>query len=169
MDIEGLGIAVAEQLINAGLISSAGDLYYLKAEKVEKLDRMGKKSANNLIEEIENSKSRGLSRLLYALGIRQVGQKAAKVLAEYFGTLEATRYSKQYPDCARFIIKYKFGTVPVSIKKTEIVNGIIYDENLQKLKGINIPIYVMNEGFAGGPVIGSIKKALKELNKISDC
>ncbi len=86
----------------------------------------------------------------------------------YFGTLESTRYSKQYPDCSKFMIKYKFGYVPVSIKKTEIVSGVLYDESLQKLKGINVPIYIINEGYAGGPVIGSIKKALAELRKISD-
>ncbi len=89
MDIEGLGIAVAELLINSGLISSAGDLYYLEAEKLEKLERMGRRSAENLIAAIERSKSNDLSRLIYALGIRQVGQKAAKVLAEHFGSLEA--------------------------------------------------------------------------------
>jgi DNA ligase (NAD+) len=89
MDIDGMGIAVVELLINAGLIKSAGDLYYLKAENIEKLDRMGKKSSENLIAAIEKSKSNDLSRLIYALGIRQVGQKAAKVLSEHFGSLDA--------------------------------------------------------------------------------
>lgn len=89
MDIEGLGISVCESLINAGLVNSAADLYYLEAEKVEKLDRMGKKSASNLVEAIERSKSAGLSRLLCAFGIRQVGQKAAKVLASHFMDLDS--------------------------------------------------------------------------------
>lgn len=89
MDIEGLGIAVVQLLINAGLIKSAADLYFIKAEDVEKLERMGKKSAENLISAIGKSKLNDLSRLIYALGIRQVGQKAAKVLAEHFGSLDA--------------------------------------------------------------------------------
>ena len=88
MDIEGLGISVCESLINSGLVNSAADLYYLKAEDVAALNRMGKKSAANLISAIENSKSVGLARLLCAFGIRQVGQKAAKVLASHYKDLD---------------------------------------------------------------------------------
>lgn len=88
MDIEGLGISVCESLINSGLVKDASDLYYLKAESIAKLDRMGDKSAANLIAAIENSKQAGLARLLCAFGIRQVGQKAAKVLASHYGTLD---------------------------------------------------------------------------------
>lgn len=88
MDIDGLGISVCELLINNGLVSSPAELYYLKAEQVEKLERMGKKSADNLINAIEKSKSAGLSKLLCAFGIRQVGQKAAKTLAAHFGSLD---------------------------------------------------------------------------------
>ena len=89
MDIEGLGIAVVENLVNAGLVKTPGDLYFLKAEDVEPLERMGKKSAQNLIAAIERSKEQDLSRLLYAFGIRQVGQKAGKILAARFHTLDA--------------------------------------------------------------------------------
>ena len=89
MDIEGLGIAVVENLVNAGLVKTPGDLYFLKAEDVEPLERMGKKSAQNLIAAIERSKGQDLSRLLYAFGIRQVGQKAGKILAARFRTLDA--------------------------------------------------------------------------------
>ncbi|MGN0981870.1 MAG: NAD-dependent DNA ligase LigA [Candidatus Limivicinus sp.] len=88
MDIEGLGISVCESLINSGLVKDASDLYYLKAESVAKLDRMGDKSAANLLAAIENSKQAGLARLLCAFGIRQVGQKAAKVLASYYRDLD---------------------------------------------------------------------------------
>lgn len=88
MDIEGLGISVCELLINKGLVSSAADLYYLDAEKVAALERMGAKSAKNLLAAIEKSKGAGLARLLCAFGIRQVGQKAAKVLASSFGSLD---------------------------------------------------------------------------------
>ena len=89
MDIEGLGISVCESLINSGLVASAADLYYLDAESIAKLDRMGEKSAANLMAAIENSKSAGLARLLCAFGIRQVGQKAAKVLASRFSDLDS--------------------------------------------------------------------------------
>lgn len=89
MDIEGLGISVCESLINNGLVKDAADLYYLDAEAVAKLERLGKKSAENLIAAIESSKQAGLARLLCAFGIRQVGQKAAKVLAEFFDNLDA--------------------------------------------------------------------------------
>ena len=89
MDIEGLGIAVVENLVNAQLVRTPGDLYFLKEEDVSKLERMGKKSAQKLLAALEKSKSQDLSRLIYAFGIRQVGQKAGKILAARFRTLEA--------------------------------------------------------------------------------
>lgn len=89
MDIEGLGISVCESLIKNKLVESAADIYYLEPQSVAMLDRMGEKSASNLIDAIEKSKSAGLSRLICAFGIRQVGQKAAKVLASHFGNLDS--------------------------------------------------------------------------------
>jgi len=89
MDIEHLGPAVVQQLVENDLIRNAADLYSLKAEDVAKLDRMGAKSAQNLILAIEQSKNNDLSKLIYGLGIRQVGEKAAKVLATHFRTLDA--------------------------------------------------------------------------------
>ena len=88
MDIEGLGIAVVENLVKAGLVKTPGDLYFLHEEDVAGLERMGKKSAQNLMAAIEKSKSQDLSRLLFAFGIRQVGQKAGKILARRFGSLD---------------------------------------------------------------------------------
>ena len=88
MDIEGLGPAVIEALVQAGLVKTAADLYSLKQDEVAQLERMGQKSAENLLSAIERSKGNDLSKLLYAFGIRQVGQKAAKVLAVRFGSLE---------------------------------------------------------------------------------
>lgn len=88
MDIDGLGGAIVEQLIAAGLLRSPADLYFLDREKVEALDRMGKQSTDNLMKAIEASKKNDLSRLLNAFGIRQVGTKAAKVLARTFGDLD---------------------------------------------------------------------------------
>ena len=89
MDIEGLGISVCESLINNGLVKTAADLYYLEAGLVAELERMGEKSASNLIAAIEKSRDAGLARLLCAFGIRQVGQKAAKVLAAHFEDLDS--------------------------------------------------------------------------------
>ena len=89
MDIEGLGPAVMAQLIDRGLVKSPADLYFLREEELAALDRMGEKSAANLVAAIAASRDRGLERLLYALGIRQVGQKAGKVLAAHFGTFDA--------------------------------------------------------------------------------
>ena len=88
MDIDGLGPAVVEALVNARLIASPADLYYLEPQSVASLDRMGKKSAENLIDAINKSKTAGLSKLICAFGIRQVGAKAAKVLASHFGSLD---------------------------------------------------------------------------------
>ena len=89
MDIDGCGPAVLQQLVDSGLVRNAADLYSLHAADVVKLDRMGDKSAENLIRAIEKSKANDLSKLIYGLGIRQVGEKAAKVLAGHFQTMDA--------------------------------------------------------------------------------
>lgn len=89
MNIDGLGPQVVELLLANGKIKDIADLYSLKVEDIEGLDRMGKKSAENLISAIEESKGRGLERLLYALGIRQVGEVAAEEIARRFRTLDA--------------------------------------------------------------------------------
>ena len=88
MDIDGLGSAIVEQLIQQGMVHSPADLYYLDPEQVEAMDRMGKQSTANLMAAIEKSKDNDLSRLLFAFGIRQVGAKAGKVLASTFGSLD---------------------------------------------------------------------------------
>jgi len=88
MNIDGLGQQIIDLLIANDLVRDAADLYKLRAEDVEKLDRMGEKSAANLIASIEKSKSAGLERLIYALGIRQVGEVAAAALAAKYKTLE---------------------------------------------------------------------------------
>jgi DNA ligase (NAD+) len=89
MDIEGLGPQVVELLLSAELIHDAADLYTLRAEDIADLERMGDKSAANLIAAIERSKSAGLERLIFALGIRSIGQVAAAALAGRYRTLEA--------------------------------------------------------------------------------
>lgn len=89
MNIEGLGPAVITQLLDAGLIQNAADLYYLQKEQLLTLERMGEKSADNLLNSLAASKQRTLAQVIYALGIRLVGQNVAKVLARRFPTMEA--------------------------------------------------------------------------------
>ncbi|MBR7099207.1 MAG: NAD-dependent DNA ligase LigA [Clostridia bacterium] len=89
MNIDGLGPQIVEALLRDHLIEDAADLYSLRAEEISEMERMGEKSAANLIEAIERSKSAGLERLIYALGIRNVGEVAAAALAQHFGSLEA--------------------------------------------------------------------------------
>ena len=91
MDIDGVGPAVLQQLIESGLVSNPADLYDLRAEQMEGLDRMGKKSAQNAVDAIARSKENDLWRLIFALGIRQVGAKAAKILATHFGSMDGLR------------------------------------------------------------------------------
>jgi len=91
MDIEGLGPAVVESLVQAQLVKTAADLYRLDLTEVAGLERLGQKSAQNLLDAIERSKEKGLGRLLYAFGIRQVGQKAARALAMHFENMDALR------------------------------------------------------------------------------
>lgn len=91
MDIDGVGPAVLQQLIESGLVSNPADLYDLRVEQLEGLDRMGKKSAQNAVDAIARSKENDLWRLIFALGIRQVGAKAAKILATHFGSMDGLR------------------------------------------------------------------------------
>ena len=89
MDIEGCGEQQVERFISEGLISSAADLYKLDFERIKNMDRFGEKSAENLKNAIEKSKTNNLDRLIFALGIREVGSKAAKLLSERFKSLDA--------------------------------------------------------------------------------
>ncbi len=88
MDVDGLGSAIVDGLIEKGLLNSPADIYNLKLEDIKSLWKSGETAAKNLLNAIENSKSRDVSRLIYALGIRQVGEKTGKVLAAAFGSLD---------------------------------------------------------------------------------
>ncbi len=88
MDIEGLGSAIVEDLIDRGLLKSPADIYYLTLDDLKSLWQKGETAANKLLNAIEQSKSRDVSRLIYALGIRQVGAKTGKILAARFGSLD---------------------------------------------------------------------------------
>ena len=95
MDIEGLGPAVLEQLLDADLIHNIVDLYTLDYEKMAQLERTGEKSVQNLKKAIENSKNNDLSKFLFALGIRHIGAKAGKLLSEHFGDIDAIMLAKK--------------------------------------------------------------------------
>ncbi len=89
MDIEGLGFKLIDQLVSVGLVETPADIYQLTIEKLIPLERMAEKSARNVIEAIEHSKKTTLARFIYALGIRNVGETVAEVLAEHFGSIDA--------------------------------------------------------------------------------
>ena len=93
MDIDGLGGAIVDALIEKGLVKTPADIYYLTLDDVKSLWKSGSKAAEKLLTAIENSKQQDLSRLIYALGIRQVGAKAGKVLANSFGSLDALMHA----------------------------------------------------------------------------
>jgi len=182
MDIDGLGPAVVEALVNAELISSPADLYYLEPQSVARLERMGKKSAENLVAAIERSKSAGFARLLCAFGIRQVGSKAAKVLARHFGTLDALMDATLFdllmvPDIgqitAEYIVDYFYN--PQSLHQIELLReagvSFVNDEEVldQRFAGKTfvltgtLPTYTRDEAGAiiekfGGKVSGSVSK-----------
>ena len=88
MDIDGLGESIIEQLVDKGLVKNAADLYFLEHDQIANLERMGDKSAQNLINAISESKNRSLARLIFALGIRHIGVRAAEILSEHYNSIE---------------------------------------------------------------------------------
>ncbi len=115
MDIDGLGPKVAEQLITAGLVRDVADLYSLKLSDLTSLERFAEKSAQNLLDSIEQKKETTLPRFLYALGIRHVGEVTAQILAEHFGSIQALMKASQGdleavpgigPEVAESIVKF---------------------------------------------------------------
>jgi DNA ligase (NAD+) len=89
MDIEGLGEQLVEQLVDRGLVTTPADFYTLNLETLANLERMAKKSAQNVLDALEKSKTTSLARFIYSLGIRHVGESTAKSLAKHFGSLDA--------------------------------------------------------------------------------
>ncbi len=113
MDIEGLGERLVDQLIDSGLVETPADLYKLTVEQLTSLERMGEKSARNLLDALEKSKRTSLARFLYALGIREVGEVTARTLAEHFQTLENIMRSsveelQQAPDVGPVVAEYLY-------------------------------------------------------------
>lgn len=182
MNIDGLGEAIVEQLIENGLVNAPEDLYYLDAAKVEQLERMGKQSTQNLLDAIELSKNNDLSRLINAFGIRQVGTKAAKVLSRTFGSLDrlmkATKEDLlQVPDIgeitAEHIVSWcndprskkmveRLDNAGVNLTSTEEITDRVFDGMTFVLTGA-LTLFTREEAtqkieLKGGKVSGSVSK-----------
>ena len=99
MDIDGLGDKIVDQLVDKGMLKDVADLYALKLDDVAELERMGEKSAQNLLDEIKNSKKVSLDRLIYALGIPFVGERTGQLLADHFGSIEKLASAKEEQLC----------------------------------------------------------------------
>lgn len=164
MDIEGLGDKLVEQLVRDKLVMNYGDLYRLNLSQLENLERMGRKSSEKLLEQIEASKSRGLARLLNALSIRHVGNRVAAVLAEHFGSMED-------------LSKADVETLSEVNEIGPIIAQSVYDflhspfgrgtiDDLQSL-GVNMTAPKKTAGDANGPLAGKTIVATGTLTKYS--
>ncbi|MFZ5626976.1 MAG: NAD-dependent DNA ligase LigA, partial [Bacillota bacterium] len=149
MNIEGLGPAVVNQLLEAGLIRDAADLYNLREEDLLPLERMGKKSAQNLLQAIAASKERGLGPLLFALGIRHVGAKAAKTLARHFGSMEKLAATTQEelqqipevgPKMAEAIVQFFADEHNRNLLKKLKAAGVKMEEDAGPVTADNLPL-----------------------------
>ena len=126
MNIDGLGEKITELLLKENYIRDVADLYYLKAEELAKLERMGELSASNLINAIERSKENSLERLLFGLGIRHVGEKAAKLIAEEFETMDRVMEATEEELMSIYEIGEKIAKSVVSYFKKEEAKDLIY-------------------------------------------
>ncbi|MBO5248808.1 MAG: NAD-dependent DNA ligase LigA [Clostridia bacterium] len=182
MDVDGMGASIVETFVEKGLITSAADLYRLDRDVIARMERFGEKSAENLLRSIQESRSRGLDRLIYALGIRQVGQKASKVLAKKFRTLDNFAKATEEELCvtedvgpitARYIREY-FGN-PKNLQYIEHLRqaGLNFEDTNEetgtRLEGLTfvltgtLPTYKRDEAAQliekeGGKVAGSVSK-----------
>lgn len=165
MDIEGMGEAVVNQLVDKKLIKDYGDIYHLKLEDIKGLERMADKSAGNLMEAIEKSQKNDLNRLIYALGIRHVGERAAWVLAEKFVSID---------DIARATVEDLMSEKEVG----PVMAGSVYNffrnrENLdvlKKLKSAGLILSQKAHGRREGPLSGKsvvITGTLKDFSRSS--
>ncbi|MBA57428.1 MAG: DNA ligase (NAD(+)) LigA [Pseudomonadales bacterium] len=129
MDVDGLGDKLVEQMVDQGLIAHVSDLYKLKAEQVAAMERMGQKSAENLINALQKSKATTLPRFLFALGIREVGEATALNLANYFGNLESIKQAdaealQQVPDVGPIVADH-IATFFQQPHNLEIIDALI--------------------------------------------
>ena len=135
MDIDGLGTSVADQLVDSGLVNDVSDLYNITTEDLLKLEGFAELSAQNLIDAIENSKKSGLDKLLFGLGIRNIGQKAAKTLAKHFNNID-NLISATYEDVLSL---EDFGDIMAS----SVVDFFSSDDNLSLINRLaNAGVYL---------------------------
>ena len=142
MDIETIGPALVEQMLNQQLIRNVADLYQLRQQDLSQLERMGEKSARNVLTSIEQSKNIRLSRFIYALGIRNVGEKSAKLLARHFGTLKALQTASEEelseideigPIIAQNVLEYFQVPDNQAILEQCLANGIVLEPEIPLL------------------------------------
>jgi len=149
MDIDGLGEKLIDQLVDKGLVRSFADIYRLRKEQLVALERMGEKSAQNLLEAIEASKSRGLARLLNALSIRHVGAHVAEVLAEHFGSIDALmRASRE-----ELIALPEVGEI-IANSVYEFFHSEYGRRVIAELKSVGVQMTATRRATRGGPLQG---------------
>ncbi|MFT9848852.1 NAD-dependent DNA ligase LigA [Aneurinibacillus sp. REN35] len=157
MNIDGVGEKVITQLFEHDLIHSVADLYYLEREQLLALERMGEKSVDNMLKAIEQSKNNSLERLLFGLGIRFVGEKAARLLAQHFGTMDALRQGTE----EEIVSIHEIGTkIAESVVKyfdkpevTETLNRLREAGVNMEYKGLRIEDVDMDSPFSGKTVV----------------
>ncbi|QPQ29157.1 NAD-dependent DNA ligase LigA [Lysinibacillus sp. JNUCC 51] len=157
MNIDGLGDKVVEQLLRADLIHDISDLYHLTVEQLVELERMGEKSATNLVNAIQASKENSMERLLIGLGIRHVGEKAAKIVSEEFGTMEAVMATTEEQLVAIHEIGDKMASSLVEYFSNEDARAVIgrlaeVGVNMT-YKGKKIEVTVGDNPFAGKTIV----------------
>jgi DNA ligase (NAD+) len=161
MDIEGLGEKLIEQLVNDGTVSTPADLYSLEARTLAERERMGEKSAQNVVDAIEKSKRTTLPRLLYSLGIPQVGESTALALAQQFGTLEKVAAAsagqiEETPDVGPIVSRSVFEFFQSELAKSVIAkllaSGVTY-EPIDVAERASLPLagltFVITDTLAG--------------------
>ncbi|MGE7675385.1 NAD-dependent DNA ligase LigA [Lysinibacillus sp. NPDC094403] len=157
MNIDGLGDKVVEQLLRADLIHDISDLYHLTIEQLVELERMGEKSATNLVNAIQASKENSMERLLIGLGIRHVGEKAAKIVSEEFGTMEAVMAATEEQLVAIHEIGDKMASSLVEYFSNEDARAVI--DRLAEVgvnmtyKGKKVEVVVGDNPFAGKTIV----------------
>ena len=157
MNVDGLGDKVVEQLLREGLVANVADLYLLQFEQLVTLERMGEKSANNLLKALETSKSNSLEKLLFGLGIRHVGEKAAKILAAHYETMDALKVATVEELTSIHEIGHKMAASIVDYFANEEVQTLIKrlaDVGINMtFKGKKVVVEVGSNPFAGKTIV----------------
>lgn len=157
MNIDGLGDKVVEQLLRADLIHDVSDLYHLTVEQLVELERMGEKSATNLVNAVQASKENSMERLLIGLGIRHVGEKAAKIVSEEFGSMEAVMAATEDQLVAIYEIGDKMASSLVEYFSNEDARAVI--RRLAEAgvnmtyKGKKVEVAIGDSPFAGKTIV----------------